>query len=72
MAKQLTRPSFGAPSPDVLAAIEAEGTVQALREANFKYEAKRRDLEDKFGAALASLREQYLAEVLSIHQGEAA
>jgi len=40
---------------------------QALREANLKYEAKRRDLEDKFGAALVSLREQYLAEVLEIH-----
>jgi hypothetical protein len=38
----------------------------SLREANFKYEAKRRDLEDKFGVALASLREQYLAEVLDL------
>jgi hypothetical protein len=72
MAKSLTRPAFGAPSAEVLASIEAESTVQALREANFKYETKRRDLEDKFGAALASLREQYLAEVLEIHGAEAA
>jgi hypothetical protein len=72
MARTLTKQVFGQPSAEVLASIEAESTVQALREANFKYEAKRRDLEDKFGVALASLREQYLAEVLEIHQGEAA
>ena len=52
MARQLTEPTFGVPSADVLASIEAETTVQALREANFKYEAKRRDLEDKFGARI--------------------
>jgi hypothetical protein len=70
--KSLTTPVFGIPSAEVLASIEAESTVQALREANFKYEAKRRDLEDKFGGALAALREQYLAEVLEIHGAEAA
>jgi hypothetical protein len=72
MAKQLIKQTFGQPSAEVLASIEAESTVQALREANFKYEAKRRDLEDKFGAALGALREQYLAEVLEIHGAEAA
>jgi hypothetical protein len=72
MAKQLSRPTFGVPSADLLASIEAESAVQALREANFKYEVTRRDLEDKFGGALAALREQYLAEVLEIHSGEAA
>jgi hypothetical protein len=72
MAKQLVKQVFGHPSAEVLASIKAESTVQALREANFKYEAKRRDLEDKFGAALGALREQYLAQVLEIHQGDAA
>jgi len=72
MARQLTKASFSALAPETLAAIEAESTVQALREANFKYEAKRHDLEDKFGAALAQLREQYLAKVLEIHGGAPA
>ena len=72
MAKQLTKQVFGQPSADVLASIEDGSTMQALREANFKYEARRRDLEDKFGASLSQLREQYLAEVLAIPQGTAA
>jgi len=42
MARQLTKAAFGVPAPETMAAIEAESTVQALREANFKYETKRR------------------------------
>jgi hypothetical protein len=38
-----------------MATIESEEMVAALREAIFRYETKRQDLEDKFGAALAAL-----------------
>jgi hypothetical protein len=65
MAKSLTRQAFGA-LPDTLAAIEAEEKTNALREANFRYEPRRK--EDKFSTALATLREQYLQEVFSIHK----
>ncbi len=67
--KSITKSTFGMPSPETVAKIEAEGTVAALREANFKYEMKRRDLEDKFGAAMSALREEYLREVREIHGG---
>jgi hypothetical protein len=71
MAKSLTKPAFGAPSPETLAAIEAEDKAAELRRAVNEYEAKRRDLERKFETALATLREQYLAQVLEIHGGAA-
>jgi hypothetical protein len=71
MAKSLTKPAFGAPSADVVAAIEAEDKTTALRQAVYEYEQKRRDLETKFETALATLREQYLAQVLEIHGGAA-
>ena len=71
MAKSLTLQAFGALSPETLAAIEAEEKTNALREANFRYEARRRGLEDKFSTALSTLREQYLQEVLSIHRSAA-
>lgn len=65
MARQLTKASFGAPSAEATVTIETEEKVTALREANFRYKTKRRDIEDKFGAALAALREAYLSEVMS-------
>jgi hypothetical protein len=71
MAKLPTKTSFSAPSPGVAEAIDAEDKLNQLRQANFEYETKRRDLESKFEAALSTLREQYLAQVLAIHSGEA-
>jgi hypothetical protein len=71
MAKQLMKQTFGAPSAEVLAAIDDEAKAAALRQACFEYDTKRRDLEVKFETALSTLREQYLSEVLSIH-GNAA
>jgi len=47
-------------------------TSSTTGQANYAYEAKRKDLEDKFSTALSQMRERYLQEVLSTHQGEAA
>jgi hypothetical protein len=72
MARQLTKQGFAAPSAGVVEAIDAEDKLNQLRQANFEYETKRRDLEQKFEAALSQLREGYLSQVLAIHNGEEA
>jgi hypothetical protein len=46
-----------------MAAIDDEERAVALRQAAFEFDAKRRDLETKFEAALAALRSQYLTAV---------
>jgi hypothetical protein len=58
-----TRRSFGARSPETLAAIDDEAKATALRCACFEYGSKPRDLEGKFSTALSTLRQQYLAQV---------
>jgi hypothetical protein len=63
MAKQLTKTILSAPSPETMDAIHGEERAAALRQAGFEFDAKRRDLETKFEAALAALRSQYLTAV---------
>jgi hypothetical protein len=67
MAKSLTKPAFGVPSPETLAAIEVEERAAELRQASYEYEQKKRDLETKFEVALATLRDQYLQRVAAVH-----
>jgi hypothetical protein len=66
MARALTKSIFGVPDTEMLRAIEDEQKATALRQAAFEFDAKRRDLETKFEAALAALRGQYLAAVAEI------
>ncbi|WGJ16130.1 hypothetical protein QEV83_07775 [Methylocapsa sp. D3K7] len=67
MAKQLIKQVFGVPSTAVIEATEAATTVNEIRSAGFRYEAKLRDLELQFEAKAGELRQAYLDEVRGIY-----
>jgi hypothetical protein len=70
--KSLTKPTFGVPSAEVIGRIGTSDQVAALHAAHYRYEAQLAELERQCEVRASELREQYLAEVLEIHQGEAA
>jgi hypothetical protein len=66
MAKALTKTSFGAPSADVLTAIDASDKCAGLQAAGYTFTAKLAELERQFEAKASELRTEYLEEVAAI------
>ena len=71
MAKQLSRPSFGVPSAEVIGTIEAAQTSHELQAATFKFQATMRELERQFEAKASELRAQYIDDIRTL-TGDAA
>jgi hypothetical protein len=66
MAKALTKTSFGAPSAEVLTAIDASDKCAELQAAGYRFTAKLAALERQFEAKASELRTEYLNEVAEI------
>jgi hypothetical protein len=68
MARQLSKQTFGIPSADVLANIEASDKCAQLQAASYGFQAKLADLERQFEEKASDLRLAYLAEVAAIQE----
>jgi hypothetical protein len=66
MTKALTKTSFGVPSADVLANIDASDKCAELQAASYRFAAKLAELERQFEAKASELRTAYLEEVAAI------
>jgi hypothetical protein len=72
MNKQLTKQIFGVPSLETAARIDDNDKVASLHAANYRLNARMRELEVQFEAKASEVRAAFLAEVAAIHDGEAA
>jgi hypothetical protein len=66
MAKALTKPIFGLPSVETIAAVEITQTSHELQSATFKFQAKMRELERAFEAKAGELRAEYIEDIRTL------
>jgi hypothetical protein len=62
MGKSLTKATFGIPSTEVLAAIDASDKALELQAATYRFQAKMAELERQFQVKAPELRSDYLHE----------
>ncbi|MDQ6704025.1 MAG: hypothetical protein M3Z96_13540 [Pseudomonadota bacterium] len=73
MAKQqLSRQAFGIPSIETASRIDDSDAANAACAANYRYQARMRELEGQFEMKASELRAAFLAELAVIRSDEAA